>query len=473
MKTNILLLLCTFVPSIALDIVGIEVWNDDGSVRIVNSIVIQDGAHLTINEGVEIIVTDSSANSDGGPIRIESGGKLDIKGTKSNPVLVKAAEGLYWSGFQVYSDSVDIEYSTTSGAETMFYINNGNLALRNSFINPISKGLSCNGIYNVIAENNVFWDCEVTLTGEGSYAVVSNNTFYNDPNSSSLISMRVIWETNATIANNIFYTKQNPIYLGGNPQKPIIECNLSKVNIGKDNNYTADPLFVDPDNGNFQLQPFSPAIDAGHYDSSFSNEPGINGKRVNLGAYGNTTEAAESQIEMTSLNSGESISANSATALTWKSSIYSGNKVLEFSADNGSNWDVIDTIKNDSGKYTWNVPSSNTSEGRVRLTCARDSRVTDMTEKFSITGGTAVTPLATNRKEGFAIASKAGITEFSLTKPGKASLKIFSLNGVELASIESEGSNLLRWNHSALASQICVYKLTVNGVAYNGSFSIK
>ena len=45
----------------------------------------------------------------------------------------------------------------------------------------------------------------------------------------------------------------------------------------------------------------SPAIDAGDPDSDYSNEPNIlhiggNGKRVNMGAYGNTPEAALTRV---------------------------------------------------------------------------------------------------------------------------------------------------------------------------------
>ena len=53
-----------------------------------------------------------------------------------------------------------------------------------------------------------------------------------------------------------------------------------------------DPLFVDPENGDFHLQAESPCIDAGDPDSDYDNEPNPNGCRVNLGAYGNTDEAA-------------------------------------------------------------------------------------------------------------------------------------------------------------------------------------
>lgn len=75
------------------------------------------------------------------------------------------------------------------------------------------------------------------------------------------------------------------------------------------NSFTADPLFADPDAGDWHLKSTtgrwngsgwttdgatSPAIDAGDPASPWNNEPADNGSRVNLGAYGNTPEASKS-----------------------------------------------------------------------------------------------------------------------------------------------------------------------------------
>ena len=54
----------------------------------------------------------------------------------------------------------------------------------------------------------------------------------------------------------------------------------------------ADPLFVDAAAGNFHLQQTSPCIDTGKPTTDCSDEPAPNGCAVNMGAYGNTGEAA-------------------------------------------------------------------------------------------------------------------------------------------------------------------------------------
>ena len=53
-----------------------------------------------------------------------------------------------------------------------------------------------------------------------------------------------------------------------------------------------DPLFVDADNGDYHLQLGSPSIDTGKPGADYCLEPEPNGCAVNMGAYGNTDEAA-------------------------------------------------------------------------------------------------------------------------------------------------------------------------------------
>ena len=68
-------------------------------------------------------------------------------------------------------------------------------------------------------------------------------------------------------------------------------------------NIDLDPLFVDPYTENindrdYHLLPSSPCIDAGDPISPWELEPTPNGARINMGAYGNTEEAAISRADL-------------------------------------------------------------------------------------------------------------------------------------------------------------------------------
>ena len=62
-------------------------------------------------------------------------------------------------------------------------------------------------------------------------------------------------------------------------------------------NFALAPHFLDVAAGDFHLQPWSPAIDAGDPTSDASQEPVPGPKRIDLGAYGNTLEATTPSLD--------------------------------------------------------------------------------------------------------------------------------------------------------------------------------
>jgi len=111
--------------------------------------------------------------------------------------------------------------------------------------------------------------------------------------------------------NNITLT--NCILWGNTPNQINGEASVSYSNIQGglpgEGNIDVDPLFADPDNGNYHLKSqagrwdpvsqtwllddvTSPCIDAGDPRSALSEEPQPNGQRINMGAYGGTPEAS-------------------------------------------------------------------------------------------------------------------------------------------------------------------------------------
>lgn len=90
----------------------------------------------------------------------------------------------------------------------------------------------------------------------------------------------VIWGNRST-RNSQLYESSTPVY----------SC-VENWTAGGEGNTRFCPYFLDAEKGDFHLRSWSPCIDSGDPNSPFSEEPQPNGQRVDMGAYGNTAEAA-------------------------------------------------------------------------------------------------------------------------------------------------------------------------------------
>ncbi len=130
------------------------------------------------------------------------------------------------------------------------------------------------------------------------------------------------------ITNSIicFSESGEGIFVVGRPRPTVSYCNMHG-NAGRDywgftpsgpGNISQDPLFADAVGGDFHLkstggrwdpvagswicdEEHSPCIDRGDPGADCSDEPVPNGKRVNMGAYGNTSEASKSRSHLPEL----------------------------------------------------------------------------------------------------------------------------------------------------------------------------
>ncbi|MDP2896180.1 MAG: choice-of-anchor Q domain-containing protein [bacterium] len=90
----------------------------------------------------------------------------------------------------------------------------------------------------------------------------------------------------------------NCIVWGNTGGKQLLDCAeptyccIEHWSEGGEGNITYYPYFLDPFNGDYHLKTWSPCIDSGDPSSPYANEPEPNGDRVNVGVYGNTSEAA-------------------------------------------------------------------------------------------------------------------------------------------------------------------------------------
>jgi len=133
-----------------------------------------------------------------------------------------------------------------------------------------------NLIYNNSADDGAgICDC---------YKDIVNNVIYNNTASNKGGG---IYNSNTIIKNNIVW--------GNIPSQiessyPPSFCCIQDWSGGDEQNITDNPMFKDPANGNFELDPASPCIDKGdpdvHYNDKCNFFPGIATERNDMGAYG-------------------------------------------------------------------------------------------------------------------------------------------------------------------------------------------
>ena len=133
-------------------------------------------------------------------------------------------------------------------------------------------------------------------SGGGAYLEYSNSTF-----------------TNCIIFGNGPTTSPRALTLVSS--NPAVAYSCVQGGFSGTGNIASDPLFADPDRGDYHLKSqagrwdpstsggaggwvtdgvTSPCIDAGDPAAAYSNEPEPNGGRINMGAYGNTAYASKS-----------------------------------------------------------------------------------------------------------------------------------------------------------------------------------
>jgi len=147
------------------------------------------------------------------------------------------------------------------------------------------------GICNIAETNAVLNTCTFTSNSAAEGSAISN------------------YSSNLVMTNCILWSNEpNEIF-----SSDIIDVTYSNISGGweGEGNIDVDPLFADPNNGDYHLKSemgrwdpnseswikddvTSPCIDAGDPNSDFSGETWTHGGRINMGAYGGTRQASMS-----------------------------------------------------------------------------------------------------------------------------------------------------------------------------------
>ena len=240
-------------------------------------------------------------------------GTLQIYGSSSynkitnNLVYNPTGSGIWLWGFRNIIKGNIIYHPHAHGISIQSYWNpadpsiNRNTIIGNLIINPEMHGIALSRIdgpyqYTVnITSNTIYKAEEDGIHSEGQYAdyYVIN------------IKNNIISDCNGYGINLVQYQSYNISY------NNLYNNTLGKYGSGisGENDISVNPLFADPENGDFHLKSeygrwdpnqkqwvhdseTSPCIDAGDPADDYSNEPDYPKGRINLGAYGNTREAS-------------------------------------------------------------------------------------------------------------------------------------------------------------------------------------
>jgi hypothetical protein len=149
---------------------------------------------------------------------------------------------------------------------------------------------------------------------------------------------------------------------------------------------------------------------------------------ASIGSY--TLALTPAPFTVTAPNGGETWIAGSSQAITWTTNV-SGAVKLEYSTNSGSSWTAIQTSTPNDGTHTWTVPSSPTTQARVRVSLVSDSGSSDTSDAdFSIQSAQVGTLTATspNGGETWVVGASQPITWSSTNVSGNVKLE-YSTNG--------------------------------------------
>ena len=275
------------------------VWKSGRIYRVAGNITVASGATLTIQPGA-IVKFDSGVS-----LTVNSGGTLNAIGTRAQPIVFTSIKDDEYGGdtnedgdrtyaqpgdwARIYAGgTLNMNYCTirhcnnnsdngaihgTGGTvkfdngiiELSVYecvrMNSGKFISYNSVFRDSSMGFGYFGGSGVYVYNGVVADCTIACRA-------SNKHFYN----TVFYNCQTFLESTSSSCNNcLFY---NEYSFGAQ----------SATQVGKNGNIWGDPLFVDPENGDFRISAGSPCVDAGNGDfaseTDYYGQPRMDVKKI-------------------------------------------------------------------------------------------------------------------------------------------------------------------------------------------------
>ncbi len=454
--------LCTIKCSV------VEAYNNNITCRM------NSGLRVYNTNNVRLYGNNITSEGYGGAgIQIQKEGnsyKMDDIEVYNNTIYRTALSGIWIFGSGTYSPSSANAYVHHNQIyDTGTNTNNGNIGgiVSDGFNVTIENNVIDGSYGSGIAQKNVY--SSSPLNGSGYVITARNNIITNIQ--SSLAQGNGVGISNFLKDTHSFVLQNNCFYNNSGGNYSYVDAGLGDIQ--------SDPQYADRNNHDYHLKSKagrwngiewindgvnSPCIDAGYPLSDYSNEPEPNGKRINIGRYGNTGDASKSEIILPVAN----FSANKTEGkapLTIQFTDSSENAVSvswDFNSDGVS--DSIDR----NPVYVFMTPGTYT----VNLTAINDNGTDLESATISVTSkALPVANFTANKTEGYAPLTVQFInlseyaTSVSWDFDNNSFIDSTENNPVhEFTTVGTFTVNLTATNENGTSSKLATIKVTENSV---------
>lgn len=170
------------------------------------------------------------------------------------------------------------------------------------------------------------------------------------------------------------------------------------------------------------------------------------------------------KITVTSPNGGETFIRGNSHNVTWTSEGAIGNVKIEYTTNNGSSWNVAKASTSNSGTYSWPVPSTTSTQCKVRVTRAEETSVSDSSDAiFTISDPVpTITIQSPVGGESWQIGTVKTITWSSYGGVGDVKIEYSTNNKSKWTTITAATSNdgSYSWTVPDISSTTCFIRIS-------------
>ncbi|MCP4153893.1 MAG: hypothetical protein GY757_39570 [bacterium] len=177
-------------------------------------------------------------------------------------------------------------------------------------------------------------------------------------------------------------------------------------------------------------------------------------------------------ITVTYPNGGEVFEIGTAHNIVWDTYGAVGPVKIEYSIDNGSNWNSIDDAAPNTGSYSWTIPNAPSTTCLIRISEAADGAPVDTSDNtFAISTcptTDTITLTSPNGGEGLTIGMAHNITWTKTGSVGDVNIEYSIDNGGYWSSIvqSTENDGIYEWSVPDTPSNYCLVRISE---AYDGN----